>query len=77
MVFPPNVRLSGSTRELWAMRFILVAAALCAPTGQAFYLPGVAPHNFKRGETVDLKVNKLTSSRTQVSVRAGLLYSSM
>ena len=33
----------------------------------AFYLPGVAPHDFQRGERVELKVNKLTSTRTQVS----------
>ena len=35
----------------------LCAAALSVVNG--FYLPGVAPHNYKSGETVDLKVNKL------------------
>lgn len=34
---------------------LLVVAATC----NGFYLPGVAPYDFKRGETVDLKVNKL------------------
>jgi transmembrane 9 superfamily protein 2/4 len=32
-----------------------------------WYLPGVAPHHFARGERVELKVNKLTSTQTQVS----------
>jgi transmembrane 9 superfamily protein 2/4 len=31
-----------------------------------WYLPGVAPHDFTRGEKVDLKVNKLTSTKTQI-----------
>ena len=31
-----------------------------------FYLPGVAPHNFADGDTVDLKVNKLSSVHTQL-----------
>jgi transmembrane 9 superfamily protein 2/4 len=33
---------------------------------QAFYLPGVAPQNFLDGEAVELKVNKLTSVKTQL-----------
>jgi hypothetical protein len=36
-----------------ALLSVLVASC------NAFYLPGVAPYDFKRGETVDLKVNKL------------------
>lgn len=42
----------------------LCAAALSVVNG--FYLPGVAPHNYKSGETVDLKVNKLSSTHTQL-----------
>lgn len=45
-------------------RLTLLVAALCSAT--AFYLPGVAPHDFKQGEHVDIKVNKLTSTRTQL-----------
>ena len=45
-------------------RLTLLLAALCAAT--AFYLPGVAPKDFKQGEHVDIKVNKLTSTRTQL-----------
>ena len=32
----------------------------------AFYLPGVAPKDFTAGERVELKVNKLTSTRTHL-----------
>ena len=43
------------------------AAALLAlfHGGAAFYLPGVAPREYKDGERVELKVNKLTSTVTQ------------
>eukprot|EP00523_Entomoneis_sp_CCMP467_P007012 CAMPEP_0168735832 /NCGR_PEP_ID=MMETSP0724-20121128/9544_1 /TAXON_ID=265536 /ORGANISM="Amphiprora sp., Strain CCMP467" /LENGTH=652 /DNA_ID=CAMNT_0008783003 /DNA_START=81 /DNA_END=2039 /DNA_ORIENTATION=+ len=45
-----------------------VALALLAQTKTAlgFYVPGVAPLTFKKGEDVPLKVNALTSTRTQV-----------
>ena len=45
------------------MRSLLVAAALigCAT---AFYMPGVTPHTFKKGEQVKIRVNRLTSSKT-------------
>jgi transmembrane 9 superfamily protein 2/4 len=46
-----------------------VLASTLSPT-DAWYLPGVAPHDFFRGEKVDLKVNKLTSTRTQVQARS-------
>lgn len=32
----------------------------------AFYIPGVAPRNYKYEDTVDLKVNKLTSVKAQL-----------
>lgn len=35
-------------------------------TSQAFYLPGVAPVQYDDGARVDLKVNKLTSVKTQL-----------
>ena len=38
---------------------------LVAHAATAFYLPGVAPHDYMPGERVDLKVNKLTSTKTQ------------
>ena len=38
----------------------------------AFYLPGVAPRDYLPGEKVELKVNKLTSTKTQCVVAARL-----
>ena len=35
-------------------------------TATAFYLPGVQPETFERGAEVDLKVNALTSTKTQI-----------
>ena len=48
-----------------ALCFVVVAAGMTTKTS-AFYLPGVAPHEYEEGEEVLLKVNKMTSSRTQL-----------
>ena len=48
-----------------ATRVVGLALGLVGPA-HGWYLPGVAPHDFQRGERVELKVNKLTSTRTQV-----------
>lgn len=34
--------------------------------GHGFYLPGVAPQDFKKGDAIFLKVNKLSSIKTQL-----------
>jgi hypothetical protein len=39
--------------------FILIGVCLLLITSSWAYLPGVAPHNFRQDEQVDLKVNKL------------------
>merc|ERR1719171_1683644 len=39
------------------------------PQTAAFYLPGVAPMEYQEGARVDLKVNKLTSVKTQLPYR--------
>ncbi|KAL3687669.1 hypothetical protein R1sor_013978 [Riccia sorocarpa] len=39
---------------------------LCLEQAYAFYLPGVAPHDFAEGADVQVKVNKITSIRTQL-----------
>ena len=44
------------------LRSTLLALSLCRAAG--FYLPGVAPRDYLPGEKVDLKVNKLTSTKT-------------
>jgi transmembrane 9 superfamily protein 2/4 len=42
------------------------ALAFCSQTASAFYLPGVAPHEYKDGDPIDLKVNKLSSTKTSL-----------
>jgi len=42
---------------------------LVANTADGFYLPGVAPTEYHQGSVVDLKVNKLTSVKTQLPYR--------
>ena len=44
----------------------LLVAALLAHCVHAFYLPGVAPKEYRNGEAVALKVNKMVSSVTQI-----------
>lgn len=46
----------------------LVALVLLTWTAvsQAFYLPGVAPQDFKKKDVIYLKVNKLSSIRNQL-----------
>jgi len=43
-----------------------LALVALIPGGSAWYLPGVAPHDFEMGQRVDIKVNKLTSTKTQI-----------
>lgn len=38
---------------------IAALAIIATSTVHGFYLPGVAPHSFTGGESVELKVNKL------------------
>ena len=46
---------------------LALLAVLLAETG-AFYLPGVAPRKYKRGERMRVKVNTLTSDLTPLQV---------
>merc|ERR1719263_2486097 len=46
------------------MHLVLTLASI-APSG-AFYLPGMSPMEYKEGVPVELKVNKLTSVKTQL-----------
>ena len=40
--------------------------ALAVRPSEGFYLPGVAPHQYLPGERVEVKVNKLSSTVTQL-----------
>ncbi|XP_050384752.1 transmembrane 9 superfamily member 10 [Argentina anserina] len=47
--------------QLWiSLCFSLILHARC------FYLPGVAPQDFQHGDPLNVKVNKLTSTKTQL-----------
>jgi len=48
------------------MRDSALLCILSAIAAEAFYLPGVAPHEYLEGERVDIKVNKLSSTKTQL-----------
>ncbi|KAK1289564.1 hypothetical protein QJS10_CPB18g00755 [Acorus calamus] len=45
---------------------LVVLLFLSAPFVQSFYLPGVAPHDFEKGDELQVKVNKLSSTKTQL-----------
>lgn len=45
---------------------ITVCFVLLLAVAQGWYLPGVAPVNYKDDDLVELKVNKLTSVHTQL-----------
>lgn len=49
------------SRPLPSLLWVLLVA-FC----DAFYLPGVAPHEYFDGERVEIKVNKLSSTKTQL-----------
>ena len=59
----PHQRLRPPTMRGTVQAWLLLASVLpCA----GFYLPGVAPIEYEKGHKVDLKVNKLTSTKTQL-----------
>ncbi|KAG0485062.1 hypothetical protein HPP92_009141 [Vanilla planifolia] len=45
--------------------FVLLLS-LVLPSARSFYLPGVAPRDFQRGAELQVKVNKLSSTKTQL-----------
>ncbi|GMH04080.1 hypothetical protein Nepgr_005919 [Nepenthes gracilis] len=44
----------------WILAFLLITPIHC------FYLPGVAPRDFQKGDPLPVKVNKLSSTKTQL-----------
>lgn len=48
------------------MRAYLLLIALLASTLHAFYLPGIAPHDFREGDRIEVLANKLTSSKNKL-----------
>ena len=56
-------RSNGGQNAPTSMRF---AIALLWPLASGFYLPGVAVREYAQDERVEIKVNKLTSTKTQL-----------
>ena len=48
------------------MKASTVALAVCLLVlgAEAFYVPGVTPHTYKKDERLKVRVNKLTSTKT-------------
>ncbi|ONK76558.1 uncharacterized protein A4U43_C03F29520 [Asparagus officinalis] len=49
-----------------AAAFSLLLFLLLVASSSAFYLPGVAPRDFVKGDELQVKVNKLSSTKTQL-----------
>ena len=56
---------------MWQGALICIAALLLQ--AEAFYLPGVAPRDYKQGEEVKVKVVQLSSTKTQLPYEYYLL----
>ncbi|KAH7294029.1 hypothetical protein KP509_28G053300 [Ceratopteris richardii] len=48
------------------LAFFFICILARVPAGWAFYLPGVAPRDFSEGNELQVKVNKLSSTKTQL-----------
>lgn len=51
---------------LQVLSSVYLLLALWTQTIDAFYVPGVAPVEFKRGDSIDVKAVKMTSTHTQL-----------
>ncbi|CAM8938097.1 unnamed protein product [Rhodiola kirilowii] len=45
---------------------LLLLLLFCISSVHSFYLPGVAPRDFQKGDPLNVKVNKLSSTKTQL-----------
>ena len=65
------MRISSNPPRLNKMNMILssITAVLLCTLTTGFYLPGVAPREFKEGDNVPLKVDKISSVRSQLPYR--------
>ncbi|KAL6052447.1 Transmembrane 9 superfamily member [Balamuthia mandrillaris] len=61
-----NREMNKLARWSWVA---VIVTAFCIQAAVGFYLPGVAPREYKEGDTVPLLVNKLTSVKTQLPYR--------
>ncbi|KAL8137391.1 hypothetical protein V2J09_003392, partial [Rumex salicifolius] len=70
---PPPCEISISRSKMRKSHSPWIIYLLCAlllfffvSPSQSFYLPGVAPRDFQRGDPLQVKVNKLSSTKTQL-----------
>ena len=63
-MLPAAVAFASAATLASAMRCTLLVATAALSSG--FYLPGVSPKEYKDGDRVEVKVNKLSSSVTQL-----------
>jgi len=56
-------------RQLWVMPRTVGLVLAASSLSRAFYLPGIAPIEYSEDSPVELKVNKLTSVKTQLPYR--------
>ncbi|KAJ4953989.1 hypothetical protein NE237_030821 [Protea cynaroides] len=54
------------SRRFFAFSLWICTVLLLFINGDCFYLPGVAPEDFEKGNLLKVKVNKLTSTKTQL-----------
>ncbi|XP_038987178.1 transmembrane 9 superfamily member 7-like [Phoenix dactylifera] len=52
--------------NLGGIAIALLSSLLLVLSADAFYLPGVAPRGFQQGDELQVKVNKLSSTKTQL-----------
>ncbi|XP_042452172.1 transmembrane 9 superfamily member 7-like [Zingiber officinale] len=63
-LFAPSLAMEKVRGEFLAS--LLLAFLLLLPSCRAFYLPGVTPRDFHKGADLQVKVNKLSSTKTQL-----------
>ncbi|WOL09124.1 transmembrane 9 superfamily member 7 [Canna indica] len=52
--------------DIAAHLLLFLSSILLLPSAHAFYLPGVAPRDFQKYDELQVKVNKLSSTKTQL-----------
>ncbi|XP_008793236.1 transmembrane 9 superfamily member 7-like [Phoenix dactylifera] len=63
---PRSVLEMGNLGDIVAFLLFLLSCLLVSPPTHAFYLPGVAPRDFQKDDELQVKVNKLSSTKTQL-----------
>ncbi|GFP81461.1 transmembrane 9 superfamily member 8 [Phtheirospermum japonicum] len=62
--------MATAALKLHAIRTVFIFTTICVllftDNALCFYLPGVAPEDFQKGDPLNVKVNKLTSIKTQL-----------